>query len=286
MRPDEASGRVGEGEGLRPAPTQSRQSGRDFSLAPSSPRPLAPSVLFEQYGLWLVGLGFVLLVLLSTMVDADLRCAQYFYDAGMPQGWFLKTAVPWIWLNWYGEYPVWLLAAAAAVMWCGSLYRRAWVRHRRTCALILLAVALGPGLLVNGILKPLWGRPRPYQVEIFGGARSYRSWWQPGNLGGGRSFSSGHAATGYVLVVGAYVVTQRRRRLVLGGALFYGSLVGLARIVTGAHFVSDVLWSGGLMCFTVATLQAVLPAMLPPDNTPGFAPAEGSRYNRPTLEPS
>jgi lipid A 4'-phosphatase len=279
MRPEGESGRAGEGEGPSgPAPTQSRQSGRDFSLA--------PSFLLEKYGLWLVGLGFVLLVLLGIMVDADLRLAQCFYDTGEPQRWFLKTAAPWIWLNQYGEYPVWLLAAGAAAVWCGSLYRRAWVRHRRACALLLLAAALGPGLLVNGILKPLWGRPRPHQVESFGGARPYRDWWQPGNLGGGRSFSSGHAASGYVLVVGAYVVAQRRRRLVLGGALLYGSLVGLARIVTGAHFVSDVLWSGSLMCFTVATLQAVLPAMLPSDSTPGFAPAEGNLYNRATLGPS
>ena len=239
-----------------------------------------------KYGLWMLGLGFVLLVLLGTMVDADLRCAQYFYDAGMPQRWFLKTVAPWIWLNQYGEYPVGLLATGAAVVWCGSLYRRAWVRHRRACALLLLAVALGPGLLVNGILKPLWGRPRPHQVEIFGGARPYRYWWQPGHLGGGRSFSSGHAATGYVLVVGAYVVTPRRRRLVLGGALLYGSLVGLARIVTGAHFVSDVLWSGGLMCFTVAILQAVLPAPLSVDSTQGCAPTEGSLYNTAPLGPA
>src|SRR5262249_12617292 len=195
-----------------------------------------PSSLIEKYGLWMIGLGFVLVVLLSTMMNADLRCAQYFYDAGLPQRWVLKTAVPWSWLNWYGEYPVWLLAAGAAVVWCGSLYRRAWVRHRRACALILLAVALGPGLLVNGILKPLWGRPRPHQVEIFGGAQTYRYWWQPGNFGGGRSFSSGHAATGYVLVAGADVGTPPRRPLLPGGGPIFRGPGGAGRLCPRCPF--------------------------------------------------
>lgn len=74
---------------------------------------------------------------------------------------------------------------------------------------------------------------------------------------------------GYVLVAGVWLVSQRRspwwRGLALGGALLYGSLVGVARIVHGAHFVSDVLWSGGLMCFTVALLHAVLPVRSPPE---------------------
>jgi membrane-associated PAP2 superfamily phosphatase len=157
-----------------------------------------------------------------------------------------------------------VLAIGAAVVWCGSVRRRAWVRHRRACALLVLAVVLGPGLLVNGILKPLWGRPRPHQVQVFGGSQPYRHWWQPGNLGGGKSFSSGHTAMGFVLLAGACLVSPRRpswwHRLALASVLAYGSLVGVARVVQGAHFVSDVLWSGGLMCFIVALLRALLVA--------------------------
>ena len=247
-----------------------------------------PSLLW-RYRLWLLGLGFFLLVLLGTMLDADLRCARYFYDPEAPEHWFLKMAVPWLWLYRYGESLTWVLAVGAAVVWCGSLRRRAWARYRRACVLLVLAVALGPGLLVNGLLKPLWGRPRPYQVTAFGGAQAYRTWWQPG-IAGGRSFPSGHAAMGYVLVAGTYLISQRRphwlRGLVLGGALTYGSLLGLTRIVQGGHFVSDVFWSGSLMCFTVATLQVVLPVTVPTDIGQGFAPTTGSLYNRATLEPS
>ena len=259
-------------------------------MRPEGESGVEESGLLRRYGLWIVGLGFISLVLLGTWADVDLRFSRYFYAPEAPQRWFLKTTVPWIWLYRYGESPTWLLAVGAALVWGGSLCRRVWVRYRRACVLFVLAVALGPGLLVNGILKPLWGRPRPHQVELFGGSQSYRPWWPPGNPGGGRSLPSGHAAMGYVLVAGTYLVSPRRpswlRGVVLGGALAYGSLLGLTRIIQGGHFVSDVFWSGSLMCFTVATLQWLLPAMSPPDGPAGFAPTAGSLYNRATLEPS
>jgi lipid A 4'-phosphatase len=224
---------------------------------------------FWKHRLWIIGCGFLLAALLATLMDIDLYLSDYFYEPTAAQQWFLKTAVPWIWLYRYGEWPTWLLAIGAALVWGGSFYRRSWVCYRRACALIVLAVMLGPGLLVNGVLKPLWGRPRPVQAELFGGSRPYQPWWHPGPIGGGRSFPSGHAAMGYVLVLGTCLVSQRRSAwlhgLVLGGALAYGSLLGATRIIQGGHFLSDVLCSGSLMCFLVATLQAILPPSTPPD---------------------
>jgi membrane-associated PAP2 superfamily phosphatase len=217
----------------------------------------------------MVGLGFLLLILLATLVDMDARLSAYFYDPTAASRWFLKTSAPWSWLYHYGEWPTAILAIGAALIWGGSLWRRSWACYRRACALIILAVMLGPGLLVNGLLKPLWGRPRPAQTVLFGGPHPYEHWWQPGDIGGGRSFPSGHAAMGYVLVLGMCLVPPRRsawlRGLVLGGALAYGSLLGATRVIQGGHFLSDVLWSGSLMCFLVATLQAVLLTPAPPD---------------------
>ena len=74
---------------------------------------------------------------------------------------------------------------------------------------------------------------------------------------------------GYVLVLGTCLVSPRRstwlRGLVLGGALAYGSMLGATRIIQGGHFLSDVLWSGSLMCFLVAAPQAVLPTPASPN---------------------
>jgi membrane-associated PAP2 superfamily phosphatase len=208
---------------------------------------------------WLAVLGFVCLVGWCALTDIDLRLSAYFYE---PQrGWYLARAFPWRWLYDYGEYPAIVLAIGAFLVVLGSLWRPSWACYRRQCLLVILAVSLGPGLLVNGALKPLWGRPRPRHVEQFGGTEPYRMWWQPGGPGVGESFTSGHAAMGFILVVGALFVPRRclwERRLAYVMALAYGSLMGWARIVQGGHFFSDSIWSGGLMCLLVAVLSTTL----------------------------
>jgi membrane-associated PAP2 superfamily phosphatase len=203
------------------------------------------------------------LVLLCTITDIDLSLSARFYAPAAPRKWFLGAAAPWSWLYHYGEYPAILMALGAAVILLASLVWHVWVGYRRHCLVLILAVILGPGLLVNGLLKPMWGRPRPRQIVRFGGSQPYRSWWQPAGPGGGKSFPSGHASMGYVLVAGAVLVPHRRvwqHRLAWAGALGYGTLVGLARIVQGAHFASDVVWAGGLMCGMSAVLQVALDA--------------------------
>ncbi len=219
---------------------------------------------------WAAMLGFALLVLLCTVTQIDLDLSARFYDPA--RGWYQGEAVPWGWLYRYGQYPAIVLAVGAFFVLLGGLWQPAWVRYRRICLLWILAVVLGPGLLINGILKPGWGRPRPGQVEQFGGGQSFRGWWQPGGTGSGRSFPSGHAAMGFVLVAGAVLMPPRHpwlRLLATTTALLYGSLMGWARIVQGGHFLSDVIWSGGLICCLVVLLHATLPGLRP--SPPGTA---------------
>jgi membrane-associated PAP2 superfamily phosphatase len=206
--------------------------------------------------------GFVLLILLVTFLPLDLTLSALCYDAQRTPAWFLKDALPWAWLYAYGEFPAYGMAIGALLMLLGSWPYTPWRPYRRHCLLLILAVALGPGLVVNGLLKPLWGRPRPRHIEQFAGLKPYQPWWQPGGPGAGESFPSGHAAMGYILVAGAVLVPGGRwvwcRPVILGGGLVYGTLMGVARVVQGGHFASDVAWSGFLMCLTVMGLQAAL----------------------------
>ena len=64
-----------------------------------------------------------------------------------------------------------MMAIGAFLVLLGSLRCAAWRQYRRSCLLLVLAVALGPGLLVNGLLQPLWGRPRPRHIEQFAGTQ-------------------------------------------------------------------------------------------------------------------
>jgi membrane-associated PAP2 superfamily phosphatase len=212
--------------------------------------------------LWLATIAFLPLLVLCTVTELDLLLAACFYKPGLQYAWFMADVAPWSWLYRYGEYPAFVMLAGALLVLLGSLRRQTWVRYRRRCLFLVLVVALGPGLLVNGLLKPGWSRPRPRQIEQFGGSYSYRPWWQPGGPGARASFPSGHTAMGYALVAGAMLVPRRRHvwshGVALAGALAYGTLMGVARIVQGGHFASDVVGAGVLMCVLIAVLQKVL----------------------------
>ena len=54
---------------------------------------------------------------------------------------------------------------------------------------------------------------------------------------------------------------RRSKALALGGAVagvVLGVLLSAARIVQGAHFLSDTIWSAGIVCLTVTLLYAYL----------------------------
>lgn len=118
---------------------------------------------------------------------------------------------------------------------------------------------LGPGLLVNGILKPYWGRPRPINIAEFGGAWPFEVPWVIGPSGlGNHSFSSGEAAfTACLLPLILFLPREWRGPV---GALIglFVAAVGLNRIAFGGHFLSDVLISVGLMLILAAVLHHLI----------------------------
>lgn len=118
---------------------------------------------------------------------------------------------------------------------------------------------LGPGLLVNGILKPYWGRPRPMNVADFGGPWPFGNPWVIGPSGlGNHSFSSGEAAfTACLLPLILFLPREWRGPV---GALIglFVAAVGLNRIAFGGHFLSDVVISIGLMLILAAALHHLI----------------------------
>ena len=139
----------------------------------------------------------------------------------------------------------------------GLLGRDADARPRARCAaLVLLVLAIGPGLIVHSLLKDHWGRPRPAQIVDFGGSGHYVP---PGVISDqcarNCSFVSGHASAGFMIAAGALFWPHRRRRWLAAG-LVAGSLIGAVRIVQGGHFLSDVIGAGLVVLGTVLAVEA------------------------------
>lgn len=120
----------------------------------------------------------------------------------------------------------------------------------------LLALLLGPGLLVHGVMKESFERPRPRAVEAFSGAETHISAFSlDRSCEDCRSFVSGHAAMGFYIMVLAWPLRQRRW-LYLG--IVSGLGVGFVRMVQGGHFFSDAIFAGFLCYFLYRLLSKCL----------------------------
>ncbi|MGO8915027.1 MAG: phosphatase PAP2 family protein [Stellaceae bacterium] len=185
----------------------------------------------------------------------DLWASGLFYRAG--DGFFLAQWAPVRAL--YAGVPyltdVIVVGVIALYLWSLRRGRAVWRVDGRVAAFLLLALALGPGLLVNTVLKDHWGRARPSQVTQFGGTQAFTPAPLPAaNCQRNCSFPAGHPAIGFYLVSFAFLVRdRRRRRAATGAAIAAGAVFGLARLAQGGHFLSDVVFSG-LLVYGVSAL--------------------------------
>lgn len=143
---------------------------------------------------------------------------------------------------------------------------------RRVAAFLTLSLALGPGLVVNVILKDSWGRPRPSTIREFGGGDIYvPPMVMSDQCDRNCSFSSGHGALGFWPVALALLAPPAWRPVAVAVAVAFGVMVGFVRIAQGGHFLSDVLVSAIITVATIRILHKWL--MLPqgagsPKNNP------------------
>lgn len=198
------------------------------------------------------------ILLFSVLPDLDLWASAPFFDAQAAR--FPRHRL-WVDLLYHGASALALLtmlALAAAVLVQVLRLRRQrdlmsaalTARRLRRLVFVLLALLLGPGLIVNEGFKEHWGRARPRQIEAFGGRAQFTPPTVPAaQCGSNCSFVSGHAAIGFGLMAFGWVSTRRRLWLALG--IGSGALIGLARIAAGGHFLSDVIFSGFVVWFSM-----------------------------------
>jgi lipid A 4'-phosphatase len=199
---------------------------------------------------------FLSLVLFSKLPNLDLWVSLHYWS---PQHGFFHAHNPVV-LALYKHTPRagYALVAAALIYltllpllkrWALKRHRTALAEQmtglwRRTAIGGLMVAALSSGLIVELGLKDHVGRPRPVQTDVFGGDMPFYPAFTMGPTPEKhRSFISGHAATGFsLMIVGLFASpTWRRRWFVIG--LSAGAVVGLGRIMQGGHYLSDVVFS-------------------------------------------
>jgi lipid A 4'-phosphatase len=187
----------------------------------------------------LVGVAFAI------CPDWDLALTRLFYDPATKQ--FPLSLNPTI--NWLRNKAV-LITITCLVCLGASLLlkiirpgRQMWIPGR---AVIFLALTflLGPGMLVNWMLKEHWSRPRPAEVVEFGGDKPFMPWWDPrGACEQNCSFVSGETSTATWTLAAAVLIPGTIGTVAIGTAATYTIAMAVMRLIVGGHFFTDVAFA-------------------------------------------
>jgi membrane-associated PAP2 superfamily phosphatase len=220
--------------------------------------------LNELFAVFLALIGLTFMIWLT---DADRIVASLFYAPEMH----------WIWQEndrWTGRenellfiiyklasFPAFAMGGVALLILISGYKLKVCKILRKQALFILFFLILGPGLIVNVLLKDNIGRARPHEIVEFRGEHSFTPFWKPGDSGANSSFPSGHAAIAFASM-GPWFLIRRRNRgdeyQLLLAASGWGLVVGAARIIQGGHFLSDVIWAGGLVFITGQVLSLLM----------------------------
>jgi len=199
----------------------------------------------EKHSRWIVPL-LGLFVLAPITPYLDIKLSGFFYDPKSST--FTNNAFYYLVYH-YAQLPGFIVFGAALLGLCLSYIKKSLTPYRNSFLVLVLAMAIGPGLVINVLLKPGWGRPRPRQIEEFSGSEKYRAFYAP-NFGYNKadkykSFPSGHASMGFYFfvfaVMGARVGDRRMVYAATATALTLGIILGITRIAQGGHFFSDII---------------------------------------------
>lgn len=146
--------------------------------------------------------------------------------------------------------------ALGAIGVAAASYRIPAWRHLRGAALAVAATCIVGQLAVTQ-LKHHTTLPRPFDLETLGGYTPYPlSWWTWDRAKAGGALPSGHAGAGYSMLTLYFAGWAAQRP----GWRWWGLAVGIAagvgfsivRVLQGAHFLSQTLWSAALMWLLAA----------------------------------
>jgi lipid A 4'-phosphatase len=210
----------------------------------------------RRLGLLIAVLAGVTGIVFAIDPRLDVQISSFFFDpqthsfplASDPLAIFLRGKSTWIFV----AFAVGVAAAGLARL---ALPARVLPIRGRAVVFLALTLALGPGLLVNGLLKEHWSRPRPGEVVEFGGSLPFVPWWDPrGRCEQNCSFVSGETSGAAWTVAPALLLSGTLRAVALGAAGLFTVVIGTLRIAFGGHFASDVILAA---LITLALIWAV-----------------------------
>lgn len=189
-----------------------------------------------------VGVGLVF----GLAPHLDIAVSELFFNDQI-KAFTAAYSVPALIVRLLATYLIAIIAAPAFIAVAVKLLlpRRRMLIAGRAALFLIATLALAPGLMANLILKDNWGRPRPFEIAQFHGPEKFIPWWDPrGDCDKNCSFVAGEGAGGFWTLAPAALAPPAWRAVAYGAALVFGAAVGTLRMSFGAHFFTDVAFSG------------------------------------------
>lgn len=187
----------------------------------------------------------------------DHQAANFFFskEKGFSTSGFVQAVYRW------GPWPAWITSLSALYYLLKTRFSKKTHQISQKAQyfafVMVFCMAVGSGLITNALLKSYWGRPRPIQVQEYGGTHPFRPFYCPnfsktfkGNFRC-RSFPSGHASTGFFFLALLPIGWRlRSKKMIFAGvalSILLGGVLSYARIAAGGHFFSDCVSSALVM---------------------------------------
>ncbi|MBO0473060.1 phosphatase PAP2 family protein [Enterococcus ureasiticus] len=165
--------------------------------------------------------------------------------------------------NWF--FPA-LVILSLLTFVVGSMLCNRWLKGKNQEELNkLVLVGLGAIVAVYAsntiidVMKSLWGRFRPYELQ--NSWADYTNWWRINGANGHKSFPSGHSEQAWLALYLPLFVDplkkNKRQKIVILTSVF-GCFVAWSRVRIGAHFLSDVVVGSAIAIFVIYVVSRLL----------------------------
>lgn len=213
-------------------------------------------ISFIKHNIILIIVAIILAVVFRFFPDIDIYVSDIFYSTGNG---FAYTDTILSSIFYFGvNYLAKIIIFSSLTLLILKLLLKDRLKFVKLTSIlfIITTLALGPGILVNTILKENVGRARPHHVTEFGGTQEFTPAFMIVNeCETNCSFVSGHASFGFFLMSFAFLIANKRKRFIAWIALLIiASGTAFSRVMDGAHFLSDVIFAA---IFTYLTIKLV-----------------------------
>lgn len=216
-------------------------------------------------------LSGIVLLLVFEFTNLDIHVNNLFYDA-QTQSFPLRHHPFMTQVMHHGLKTTMLVAGI------GSIALAIWKLRQRSAGLRSRHVwvgSLGIILIPSAIalLKRATNKHCPWSLDIYGGNIPYTGLFEThaAQFGAGQCFPAGHASGGFMLfswAVALWIIQPKLAKCSLYLAVALGVLMGVARMMQGAHFLSHVLWTAWFS-WAISMMLAAAFGIFPNQGTQG-----------------